>query len=63
MQEDTKISDLTVAEFRTLMQQCLDRDRAMAAQREMARRQSNAAQGEGNPYTSGGQFGGNWIGG
>ena len=24
MQEDTKISDLTVAEFRTLMQQCFE---------------------------------------
>lgn len=27
MNEDAKLSDLTVAEFRTLMQQCFDADR------------------------------------
>lgn len=66
MQEDTKISDLTVAEFRQLMQQCFDRDRALQAERELARRQANPHRGAmsgGNPYTNGGQFGGNWIGG
>lgn len=41
MQEDTKISDLTVAEFRALMQQCFDRDRALESQRELARQQAN----------------------
>lgn len=66
MQEDTKISDLTVAEFRQLMQQCFDRDRAMEWQREMARMQStatrgpgprnNPAEGGGSGYTNGGTF-------
>ena len=66
MQEDTKISDLTVAEFRQLMQQCFERDRAFQANQREAERQANphhSAMAGGNPYNNfGAPYGGSLLG-
>jgi hypothetical protein len=47
MNEDTKLSDLTVAEFRKLIQECLQRD--MDATKEVERKRVFISQ---NPHLS-----------
>lgn len=47
--EDLKISELTVAQFRQVMQECLDADRRAPWDREMAMRQALGVKSPGRP--------------
>ena len=47
--ENLKIAELTVAQFRQVMQECLDANRRTPLDMEMARRQEMGACGIGRP--------------